>query len=699
MGRSSVSEARDPYRSVQEVGATLLSSLDLDEVFATIARQVGLALDVQWCDIHEYDAVANTMTYVAVWSEKLRPEDQAYLGTVVDLDTRPGRDEVIRRGDLLEAYVDDPDLDPGERTVMQKYDERAVMEMPLVYGGETIGVIGVAESRRDRRFNDEEKELFRLLANPAAIAIGNARAYRAQCERTRRTSLLLASSRALATTIDPGETLSRLAQIAVDAVDGSQSAIYEYREDRDELVYAAWCERLKAPGPGDDDELGSVYALRDYPGERAILESAGVVQELRSDPDLPADRRASMESWHEETCLSLPLRFGGRPLGILRLYDMERERRYEADEIELLTGLAELASASVHTARLFDHQAHHSERLLGLFDVSRELAATFDPEAIGAAVAAAALRLVGGGAVEVWRRDETGELTLVGGRLAAAEEASGVAAREALALLQPVRRSVDDEAELAVPFVARGQAEGVLVVRLPRRHVLSDPTVEALQVLANQAAAALQNSSLYRRVEQQAIRDGLTGLYNHRHLQERLIQEVARARRYDLPLSLLILDIDDFKRFNDEYGHQVGDELLREVGTILDAATRRGIDLPARYGGEEFVVLLPHTSVEGPATVPDPMTGASGDGRAGDDEEVPPIGAGAAVVAERLRRAIGERLFAGHGGRRNVRITVTIGTATLGPKPMSAEDLLACADKALYAGKRTGKNRVAIYSA
>ena len=195
----------------------------------TIARQVGEALDVQWCDINEYDAEARTMTYVAVWSEELRGVDLEYLGTVVSLDDRPERDAVIRKGDLLESYIDDEDMDPRERAVMLKYDEKAVMEMPLTFGGETLGVLGVVESRRDRRFTDEEKELLRLLARPAATAIGNARLYRQQQEQARRLAALLDASRALAASVDLDEVLTGLARLAGEAVD------------------ACLCHRLRVP--------------------------------------------------------------------------------------------------------------------------------------------------------------------------------------------------------------------------------------------------------------------------------------------------------------------------------------------------------------------------------------------------------------------------------------------------------------------
>ena len=124
-------------------------------------------------------------------------------------------------------------------------------------------------------------------------------------------------------------------------------------------------------------------------------------------------------------------------------------------------------------------------------------------------------------------------------------------------------------------------------------------------VLAGQATAALTNARLYRAIQEQAITDGLTGLFNHRYFYERLAQEFARAQRYGLPLSLLMLDIDDFKTFNDTHGHPAGDLVLREVGRLLSTQLRRDVDVAARYGGEEFAVLLPNTARDGAQVVGD----------------------------------------------------------------------------------------------
>ncbi|HZL63427.1 MAG TPA: diguanylate cyclase [Thermoleophilia bacterium] len=695
-----MSRQADPFETAYQVGTTLSASLDLDEVLASIARQVGEAMDVQWCDINEYDAGAGTMTYLAVWSEQLRREDTDYLGTVVSMAERPERDAVIRKGDILEAYLDDPGLDAREREVMEQYDERAVMEIPLVYGGEPIGVLGIVDARPDRRYDAADKQLFRLLAQPAAIAIGNARAHRAQRERARSTAALLDSSRVLAATLDLDEVLARVAQLAVEVSGASQSAIYEYHAETDTLVYKAEFMAESAPKGTSDQDVGAVYQMSECPNEQAVLAGAGAVEEHLSDPELDPLRRQVMEEFGEATSLTLPLRFGESPVGLLRLYELERERRFEPSEIDLLEALGEIASAAIHNACLFREERDQSGRLLGLFESTTGLASSFELGTIVTEIERGAARLFGDArAVDVWLHGDDGALAPSADVVAAAGAEAGSApsplppppgalAAQALAALAPAQAAGDDASELIVPFAVRGQAAGLVVVHGPGHRAFANAEVEALQVLANQVAVAVDNARLYRYVERQAIRDGLTGLFNHRYFQERLLQECALARRYDLPLSLLMIDVDDFKKFNDEFGHQLGDEVLREIGGVLAGSVRHGIDLPARYGGEEFAIILPHTRADGePPEGQAPKDGA---------EALPPAGSGALVVAERLRLAIAERAFAGHGGRRYAHVTVTVGVARFSPDHQGAADLVRVADEALYAGKRGGRDRVEV---
>ena len=165
------------------------------------------------------------------------------------------------------------------------------------------------------------------------------------------------------------------------------------------------------------------------------------------------------------------------------------------------------------------------------------------------------------------------------------------------------------------------------------------------------------------RLAQLAVTDGLTGLYNHRHFHERLALEVERSHRSGLPLSLLMLDVDHFKQFNDSFGHPAGDEVLRQLARVL-ADTRRANDVVARYGGEEFAVILVDTAK---------FT--------------------AAKVAERVRARVYGHDFS-EAAQRAGRLGVSIGVATFPDDGGDAEALVRAADTALYAAKRAGRNRV-----
>ena len=175
-----------------------------------------------------------------------------------------------------------------------------------------------------------------------------------------------------------------------------------------------------------------------------------------------------------------------------------------------------------------------------------------------------------------------------------------------------------------------------------------------------QSETALRNA--LEEVERLAITDSLTGLYNHRHLFELAGHEFQRAHRYRLPLSVMMLDIDEFKRVNDTHGHAIGDQVLQGVAECCRKELRE-VDVIGRYGGDEFVALLPETGLSA-----------------------------ACQVAERLRKSIAERALDTKAGR--VTVTVSLGVAVLDDKHLTPEILLDRADKALYVAKQNGRNRV-----
>jgi diguanylate cyclase (GGDEF)-like protein len=260
----------------------------------------------------------------------------------------------------------------------------------------------------------------------------------------------------------------------------------------------------------------------------------------------------------------------------------------------------------------------------------------------------------------------------------------------------------NEQSCLLVPLVFKDEAIGCLELVEKRyvRHFGTDER-ELAVTMAALAAVAIQNARFYGDVEHLAITDGLTGLYNHRYFYDRLAQEVARAQRYGLPLSLLLIDIDDFKAYNDRSGHRAGDALLRQLGVVLRAQTRQQIDLVARYGGEEFVVILPSTGLAGAARAGERLRDAVNGGgfveHGGDLTALSETGgdSGAARgVGERIRSSVEGEAF-GTGQSPPV-ITVSIGVASLPEHATTADTLVDQADAALYRAKRLGKNRVEV---
>jgi diguanylate cyclase (GGDEF)-like protein len=215
---------------------------------------------------------------------------------------------------------------------------------------------------------------------------------------------------------------------------------------------------------------------------------------------------------------------------------------------------------------------------------------------------------------------------------------------------------------LAAPLGGDGAVGIVSVARGDRKFTHGEH--ELFSYLTNQASVSVENVDLHETVQRQAVTDELTGLFNHRRFQEVMTTEVERARRYHQEMGLIMLDIDDFKRVNDTYGHLQGDLVLREVARVLRQSSRE-IDEPARYGGEEMAVALPQTDLEG-----------------------------AFQFAERVRRRIEALDLPLLDGDGTLKVTASFGAASLEKSAGDGKDaLVASADAALYRAKRSGKNR------
>ena len=218
---------------------------------------------------------------------------------------------------------------------------------------------------------------------------------------------------------------------------------------------------------------------------------------------------------------------------------------------------------------------------------------------------------------------------------------------------------------LCVPMMAQSEALGILYLTQPPDARLTEAKQRLALAMAEHIAMALSNLKLHETLRSQSIRDPLTGLFNRRFMEESLDLELRRAARNQRPLGVIMLDLDRFKHFNDTYGHEAGDTLLRELGALLQTNIR-GEDIACRYGGEEFTLILPEGSSE--------------------------------VIqqrAEALREAIGS-LEVMHRGKPLGLISASLGVAIFPEHGRTGEALLQAADAALYQSKDAGGNLVTL---
>ena len=223
---------------------------------------------------------------------------------------------------------------------------------------------------------------------------------------------------------------------------------------------------------------------------------------------------------------------------------------------------------------------------------------------------------------------------------------------------------------LICPFLetanGRGDEEktvlGCVVIGRKSRSPFNEGEISLAKIICNESAKSMTASLNFQKVKELAIRDGLTGLYNHRHFQEMLSYTISHSDRYSSRASLLLIDLDNLKIINDSFGHQAGDRVLTAVGDVLSGSLRK-IDIPARYGGDEFAVILPNTDKDG-----------------------------ALAVAEKIRANLFRVPL--KSDDREIEISLSIGIATYPVSASDKESLIAKADRALYESKNHGKNKV-----
>jgi diguanylate cyclase (GGDEF)-like protein len=397
-------------------------------------------------------------------------------------------------------------------------------------------------------------------------------------------------------------------------------------------------------------------------------------------PDVAKDHRYFCSAKSTRSELAIPLMVGNEVVGVLDCQS-DRVDHFDHETIDLLTLFSTQASIALQNARLYSLEQQRARQLQAINAIAQQTTAVLDLEDLLGKVCHLIQDAFRVSHVSLFLREDHdlvmrahhGTLTPCmpeGGRFPASSEPWASILQESRTCMEKdlygagphVRFFAETASRMCIPLVSFGQTLGVLALDSEKTDAFRDGDQQSLESVADICATAIQNAHYVERVKQLAYLDGLTGIFNRRFFEMRIMEEIERARRHKSGMAVIMADIDEFKRLNDEFGHVLGDEVLRQVSSVFHQQLRK-VDVVCRYGGEEFGLLLTHVNAEQ-----------------------------GVAVADKLRKAIAEWQFPGVPRS----VAISAGVAMFPEHGTTRDKLVRAADSALYAAKQAGRNRVCL---
>ena len=482
-----------------------------------------------------------------------------------------------------------------------------------------------------------------------------------------KVAVLYDASQAVLSTPDLDEVLQQILVIARDYFHLQNVAILLVDEDRGDLYVhsqTGWEEGLgNFRAPIGEGIIGT--AAR----QKRPIYSADVSHDPRYVPSIATTRSE----------LAVPLIVRDVTVGVLDCQS-DKPDYFDAETIDLLALFSTQASMAIQNARLHALERKRSLQLQAINAIAQQSTAVLDVKELLAKVCSLVQEKFQLSHVSVLLKEEEdlvlsahhGTLTPIlqlGGRLPAGAGLWGHALATGKTQVEHDTRTApgyvaffqETASRMCIPLVSFGQSLGLLVMDSDRPDAFRHFETQPVESTADICATAIQNARYVERVKQLAYLDGLTGIFNRRYFELRILEEIDRNHRFGAGMAVIMVDIDSFKRLNDEFGHLLGDEVLRQVSSIFHQQLRK-IDVVCRYGGEEFAILLSQTSAQH-----------------------------AQNVAEKLRRLVETWQFPGVPRS----VTISAGVASYPEHGTTRDELVKAADAGLYLAKQAGRNRVA----
>lgn len=479
-------------------------------------------------------------------------------------------------------------------------------------------------------------------------------------------AVLYEACQAVLSTFDLDEVLQRILAIARDFFQLPNVAILLVDKETEQL-----CVRSQIGWDAGQDKI----CMGQHEG---IIGASMLKKQPVYAPDVTKDPRYICCAQSTRSELAIPLMVCDEVVGVLDCQS-DRVDRFDDETIALLTLFSTQASIALQNARLYSLERQRARQLEAINMIAQQSTAVMDLEELLARACVVIQKAFQVSHVSLLLREENdlvmrahhGTLTPCtppGGRFSALQEpwarviatSHTVTEKDLTALPEPERLFRESASRMSIPLISFGQTLGVLTLHSSQRNAFRENELQSLESVADICANSIQNAHYVERVKQLAYIDGLTGIFNRRFFELRILEEIERARRYESGMAVIMADIDQFKRLNDEFGHLLGDEVLRQVSSLFHQQLRK-IDVVCRYGGEEFAILL--TQINNQQAV---------------------------AIAEKLRRLVEGYQFPGVPRT----VTMSAGVAAFPAHGTTRDALIRSADNGLYAAKQAGRNRV-----
>ena len=547
---------------------------------------------------------------------------------------------------------------------------QSALTLPLIANGHKLGAAIIGFNQR-HSFTTEEIAIGEQAAAQLALALNKSQLLEIVSHRVVQLSLLQKVSAQLAESLDEMEIYQRTVNAMVEIFGYAEAAVsLRVEDDQLEVIVISGTEDMGLR-PGFRQGMGKGIV-----GHTAETRKPYFTGDIARDPHYFHPTREGSGA-----AMAAPLLLENQLLGVIYVESLRQDAIIE-DDTQTLQTLASHLVTSIQKARLYADARDHLLTMTTLQSVTQTVNSSLELDHVFKTVVQLLKENFGYTYVSIYLlAEETLRLGAQAGypvdlAIYRIPVTSGVAGRTVRTRQVQFIRNVGDDptflraaydvdSEICVPLLKNETVLGILNIEANPSHPLDEKDVELLTAIANPVALAIDNASMHAKVTALALTDGMTGLVNRRAFDQNLEIETARAARYGHPLSLIVIDMDSFKQYNDTYGHPAGDERLKVIASLL-LANARYPDIAARYGGEEFAVILPHTDKAGALVLAERL-------RAGAESQAP----------EELARG---GPIAGY--------TISLGVASHPGDGTTSAELLHAADNAELTAKHLGKNRV-----